>query len=108
VSIIQVNDEMRWQGKWLRCHGGEHYWVRVCYVKLEVTHTIGALKCSDDVVYIASHRVGPGAAKVDGDGKDWPDTEILPDRSFGSTENFEIETVWGLKYDLSPSSTNMH
>src|SRR6266404_2359919 len=43
-----------------------------------------------------------------GDGKVWPATQLFRHRSSVSAEKLEIETVWGSKNDLSPSSANVH
>ena len=94
MYTFRVNDEMCEHGKWLVCHGGEQGCERsqrqFCKVKLEITHT-SMFKCSNGVVW---NRVDRAEAKIDCDGKGWPDAEVLPDKSFGCAANFEIETVW--------------
>ena len=50
------------------------------------------LKYCNDIAFIIGRKVARGI-EIKNDGKDWPDIEILPDRSSACAENLELETV---------------
>jgi hypothetical protein len=76
MSVLQANDEMGQHRKWLLCHRGQLSQLKFCQVKLEITYTVGMLKCSNGIAFIR-HRVELIGAKINNDRKGWPDTEVL-------------------------------
>jgi hypothetical protein len=63
-------------------------------VKPYSTYTIAVLEGSNNIVFIVRCNAAPGIAILNIDGKGWPDTQILPDRSSACEENLDLETVW--------------
>jgi len=100
--------ETRQHRKWLLHHCDHLLQFIARCIEPDVTYTIGVFKCGNDVVFTFCPKAADDMFVINSDGKCWPDMETLPNGSFVCAEDLDIETVWGFKYDLSPSSTDLY
>ena len=73
-------------------HCGDLLRLRACYIKLDITNTIGVFECSNDIIFIRCMVAMLLFGIVDTDRKGWPN--IISGRSYGCAGNSQIETEW--------------
>jgi len=71
-----------------------------------MAYTIGVFEGSNNMVFVNNNI--PRKRILKGDGKGRPASQFLRYGSSVCAEKLDIETAWGGKNDLSPSSADMH
>lgn len=73
-----------------------------------MAHAMALLECSKNVIFVVRKSLLRVFAICDDERKGRPATQALPDGCSICAEKLQVETGLRRKYDLPPSSTDMH